>query len=492
MPDAFPVPVLRGAAMEKLRRALPALPAGGAAEGRCKMKGAALASERALIGAIIVDPDRAWREVADLGLVATDFADATNRRAFAAILRLRSAGKPITETTLQDTGLALPELTKLVDAAESAAAARYHATAIRGAALQRRAHDEIRTHGGTPEGLRLALRQIEESLPDVDSGGGFPRIQTAGAFTSEPLQRPPEVIKGALFQGGKLVYGGPSKAFKSWTLLDMCIGVSMGANWLGFETAQGRSLYVNLELIEYSVQQRIKAITSSRAASVPDALHVWNLRGRARPLPELLGELKSQIKGEGFSLIVIDPIYKCLQGRAENDTGDIGTMLGEIEAVALETGAAVAFGAHFAKGNAAGKVSMDRISGSGVFARDPDAILTATPHREEGCFTVDCTLRDFAQVAPFGVRWTYPRMTRDATLDPLELLQPKTGRPSAYSVHDVLRHIGTDPQSLKDWQRRCQEDGGISRMTFFRLKREALQRGVVTQTESGLWHTPIK
>jgi len=37
--------------------------------------------------------------------------------------------------------------------------------------------------------------------------------------------------------------------------------------------------------------------------------------------------------------------------------------------------AASVFGAHFSKGNQAGKESIDRISGSGVFARDPDTIL---------------------------------------------------------------------------------------------------------------------
>lgn len=451
--------------------------------------------ERALAGGLLFRPQECLAELQGAGLTGGAFINHDCKAVFETATRLAAEGAPLNTASLKlASGLSQATVEALLEVGCLAGEARYYASKITEAQAFRRAVKMVTDAKGTGlEGLRLALEKIMQGLPETDqSGGGFPRIQTAGAFTSESLKRPPEVIKGALFQGGKLVYGGPSKAFKSWTLLDMCVGVATGQNWLGFETAQGRSLYVNLELIEYSVQQRINAITAARALQVPEALHVWNLRGKPRPLPELLTELKAQIRGEGFSLIVIDPIYKCLQGRAENDTGDIGAMLGEIEAVTLETGAAVAFGAHFAKGNASSKVSMDRISGSGVFARDPDAILTATPHREEGCFTVDCTLRDFAQVAPFGVRWTYPRMTRDATLDPLELLQPKTGRPSAYSVHDVLRHIGTDPQSLKEWQRRCQEDGGISRMTFFRLKREALQRGVVTQTESGLWHTSIK
>lgn len=444
--------------------------------------------ERALIGAVLADPERVYPIVAKRNLSVDAFSDEEARQAWGAILRLSDAGNPVDAVTVaSESGLPALTLQAMIDAGIPAHC-EYHATAIRNAHFQRQAVAAIKADGDSPEGLRLACQRITAALPtDASGGGGFPRIQTASSFTAAPLPRPKEIIKGVLFQGGKLVYGGPSKSFKTYTLLDMCIGVATGQNWLGFETARGRSLYVNLELIEYSVQQRITAITSARAERMPEELHVWNLRGRARPLPELLAELKTQIRGEGFSLIVIDPVYKCLCGRAENDTGDIGLMLAEVEAVAFETGAAVAFGAHFAKGNASAKISMDRISGSGVFARDPDAILTATPHKEEGCFTVDCTLRDFSPIMPFGVRWTYPRMTRDATLDPLELLQPKTGRPSAYSVHDVLRHIGTDPQSLKDWQRRCQEDGGISRMTFFRLKREAVQRGVVTQTEVGLW-----
>jgi len=39
----------------------------------------------------------------------------------------------------------------------------------------------------------------------------------------------------------------------------------------------------------------------------------------------------------------------------------------------VKTGAAVGFGAHYSKGNQAGKEAIDRVSGSGVFARDPIA-----------------------------------------------------------------------------------------------------------------------
>ena len=40
--------------------------------------------------------------------------------------------------------------------------------------------------------------------------------------------------------------------------------------------------------------------------------------------------------------------------------------------VAVQTGAAIALVHHFAKGNATRKRAQDRLSGNGVFARDPD------------------------------------------------------------------------------------------------------------------------
>jgi len=135
---------------------------------------------------------------------------------------------------------------------------------------------------------------------------------------------------------------------------------------------------------------------------------------------------------------VPDPIYKTLQGRDENAAGDVGQVCNEIEAVAVQTGAAVAFGAHFAKGNAAAKQAIDRISGSGVFARDPDTIITATPHEEEDCFTVDMILRNFPPPGGFAIRWRYPRMVRDASLDPENLRKPgkKKERPGVDTLFE--------------------------------------------------------
>lgn len=300
----------------------------------------------------------------------------------------------------------------------------------------------------------------------------LPAIIDAATFTATPMPEPPQVVAGVLHRGSKAVYGGSSKTFKTWTLLDLCIAVSTGGDWLGFKTTQGPVLYMNFELQPFAVHNRLLTIAEARGCEVPHALRLWNLRGFGRPLSMLLPDLLRQIGGEGYALIVPDPIYKTMAGRNENDAGDIGELCGEIETVAVDTGAAVAFGAHFAKGNASGKEHLDRVSGSGVWARDPDSIITATTHEMEGCFSVEMTLRNFPPPKPFVIRWDFPCMQRDDDLDPSALRQPKSGRSVEFPVETIVEHL-TVPMTPTAWLKACQDESSISRRTFFRRVEQA-------------------
>jgi len=314
----------------------------------------------------------------------------------------------------------------------------------------------------------------------------LPKIVDAESLTSESIQEPDQVIEGVLHRGSKAVFGGPSKAFKSWTLLDLCLAVSTGSDWLGFTTTPGKVLYINFELQKFAVTKRIKAIAESRDCEINKNFHVWNLRGFSRPLSQLIPELLKQIEGEEYSLIIPDPIYKTLSGRNENDAGDIGAVCNEIESMAVQTGAAVAFGAHFAKGNASGKEHIDRVSGSGVWARDPDSIITATSHEMEGCFSVEMTLRNFPPPEPFVIRWEYPQMRRDDNLDPKALKQPRNGRTPEHSVSDILEHL-SEPMTVSTWQKACKSEAGISEASFYRRFKEAKFNREVEKS-GNLWH----
>jgi hypothetical protein len=305
----------------------------------------------------------------------------------------------------------------------------------------------------------------------------FPRIVDAASFTAAEIEEPPELVRGVIHKGSKVVFGGPSKAFKSWTLLDLSLSVANGAPWFGFETVQDRVLYINFELQPFAVQRRLQAIARARGMEVPHNLHIWNLRGHSCPLTKLLPELLRRAEGEGYGLIIPDPIYKTLDGRDENAAGDIGKVCNELEQVAVQTGAAVAFGAHFAKGNASGKESIDRISGSGVWARDPDSIMVATPHEAEGCFSIEMTLRNFAPPPPFVVKWEFPLMTRDEDLDPARLKQPK-GKRGGAPVRPEIESLIPSALALLN--------GKLMNVTNFKAK---LQRIADTQARARQLHS---
>lgn len=316
--------------------------------------------------------------------------------------------------------------------------------------------------------------------PSLNPPPRFPPIVKAKDLCHGLIVEPPELIEGVLHQGSKMIYGGPSKSFKSWALLDLCISVAAGVPWLGFNTIQRRTLYVNLELQDFAVKKRIRAVCNAKGIPVPDLFNVWNLRGDSCPLNQILPELLAQIEGEEHGLVVPDPIYKTLAGRDENSAGDIGQVCNEIEQVAVRTGAAVAFGAHFAKGDASKKESIDRIAGSGVFARDPDSILVATYHEEKDSLTISTILRNFPPVEDFVVKWNFPLLTPNPALDPADIR--KGGRTEEFTADRLLGCLKDGATSL-EWQKAALETLGCARATFHRKRVGLEKRNLVVVTD---------
>jgi hypothetical protein len=241
--------------------------------------------------------------------------------------------------------------------------------------------------------------------------------------------------KGAILrQKRKLVIGGGSKMGKTWALCDLALAVASGGLWLGkYKCEQGAVLYVNLELDGCTAGRRMEWIASFRGLTedeqlpqpVSDNLLTWNLRGKCYDLSIMLSSARQRLKDvpEGLKLIILDPIYKTYGGRDENSAGDMASLMLELEQFADDCSAAIAFAAHFSKGNQAAKSAMDRISGSGVIARDPDAIVTFTDHEDEGCFVMEASLREFAPVPAAVFEWACPVLNPRDDLDASKLRQ---------------------------------------------------------------------
>lgn len=237
------------------------------------------------------------------------------------------------------------------------------------------------------------------------------------------MQRYPVLIDGLLHRGTKMVLGGGSKSYKTWTLLNLAACVASGTPWFGRECVQtGKDvIFLNFEVPHEFFLQRVKSVCEAMGIDFPHNLKVWSLRGVCNDLSVLLQVIDQRMQKDNLAMMCIDPIYKALGDRDENSAGDIGLLMNEVEALVEKTGAAVAFGAHYSKGNQAEKDPLDRISGSGVFARDPDTIMGLTAHEEDNCFTVHAALRNFSGIDPFVVKWDFPLFRLQDDLNPNDL-----------------------------------------------------------------------
>ena len=188
------------------------------------------------------------------------------------------------------------------------------------------------------------------------------------------------LITGVLRKGHKMLLAGPSKAGKSFALIELCIAIAEGRPWLGrFSCAQGKVLYINLELDRASCLHRFKDVYTALGLPPQNLrnIDIWNLRGASVPMDKLAPKLIRRAGKKGYTAVILDPIYKVITGD-ENSADQMAKFCNQFDLVCRELDCAVIYCHHHSKGAQGGKRSMDRASGSGVFARDPDAMLDMT------------------------------------------------------------------------------------------------------------------
>jgi len=308
----------------------------------------------------------------------------------------------------------------------------------------------------------------------------LPPVQFLREFVETVRPPPPQVIEGILHQGCKMILGGTSKSNKSWCLLDLAISVASGQNWWGRRCLKMPVVYINLELHDWAIGQRINSICSARpeCRELGGSLALWNLRGRSADLSLLRPELERELARHQFGLIILDPAYKLLGDRDENANGEIASLMNEFEHLAQSSGAAVVVAHHFAKGDSTGKSAIDRMSGAGAWARDPDSIMVLTPHEEENCFTVSTILRNLPQVPEFVLQWDYPLMRMADDLDPGSLRRPQAKNKICTDREFVEAYIPETPSSRKKIVEEA-EKNDISAPTVDRYLRRLSEAGVI-------------
>ncbi len=344
---------------------------------------------------------------------------------------------------------------------------------------------------------------VTDELPDMES---------LSAYKDAPPKLPEELIGGILRRGHKMLISGSSKAGKSFLLMELCVALAEGRPWLGFPCKKGRVLYVNLEIDPASAVNRFLKIYE--ALGIPpknmDSIVLWNLRGHAVPLDQLVPKLIRRVRDRHFDAIIIDPIYKVITGD-ENNASEMGAFCNQFDKICTATGCSAIYCHHHSKGAQGMKKAMDRASGSGVFARDPDAQLDMIQLelsediennvRDGGAtaWRLESSLREFPNIKPVNFWFEYPihkvdangslgTMPAQGTLQAGRLRNPKCK--SADSAADEFRTafdaLNMDGRvTVKDM---AEYMGLIDKTIYSRLKKMgdefSLDKGVIVKTAS--------
>ena len=239
------------------------------------------------------------------------------------------------------------------------------------------------------------------------------------ADASDPSTLPPVLIDTILHKGCKMILSGSSKAGKTLALMHLGLAAANGLSWMGHKINQEcKVVYLDFELVPRLAKERIKSIVQhpdNKYSPTKNYLYC-GLRGQNRSLDELALHIQN-IKDFNPDLVIVDPFYKLGGEYDENDAGSVSAVLNKMERFSEQLGCAFVYAHHFSKGNKSETDHIDRASGSGVFARDPDAILTLTPHEEEYHLVLEGTLRNFPTPDKQVVEFAWPNFIHKPDLE---------------------------------------------------------------------------
>lgn len=315
----------------------------------------------------------------------------------------------------------------------------------------------------------------------------WPQIKSYGELARERLNEPDVLIEGILHRGGKLLLGGGSKSYKSWSLIDLALSIYTGTEFWGQKCNKAKVLFINFEIQEWSFRNRLADVIKAKGLTEEQVkdFDVWTLRGHAADLTLIRPMIEKHIEGKGYQAIILDPNYMLMGERDENNAGDMASLMNEFEALAVRHDLSVILSHHFSKGNKSGAESIDRFSGSGVFARNPDTLVVLTAHEEdERSFTCEITLRNFPPVDSFVVQWHYPLFKTNYNLNP-----DKLKRPNTHKSFDDKRLLGE--MGCKDWVanqlvKHLSEKLSVAERTIYRHIERLTKAGKILK-ENGLY-----
>ncbi len=225
------------------------------------------------------------------------------------------------------------------------------------------------------------------------------------------IKSSPVLIEGILRENSVMVLAGEPKIGKTMLLLQLAGAFSTGGEWLNRRVRCKKCLFVNLEVDPSIIIDRIDDISKYMALN-EDNIYLANLRGCELNYEDLIKAIVNNTV-DGVDVIMIDPIYK-LFGGDENSPKEVIRLISLIDEHFLRKGKTVIFTHHYNKANTS--KSINRVSGSSVFTRYPEAVLGLSKLNKNEIL-INYHLRSFESPADEIYKFKYPLYVFDRKIN---------------------------------------------------------------------------
>ncbi len=424
-------------------------------------------AERGVLGSLLLDAPRVSALCTAAEVAADWFYVPAHQRLFAVLSAMRPERIDLLTIgeELKARGVLEPIgghsfLERLVDATPTPAHAQYYlgllADQYRRRLLMQAAYQTLAdVAGATPlEAILEQQAELQRRL-SAQTAAGTRAVDAAHMVQSDPPAVDP--ILGELFdRGDKVPIIGSSKARKSFFALQLALCLASGrGEFLRWKLPRPRRvLILQFEVKEAHYHRRVHHLAQAlqlTANDLGDRLAVASLRGHECP-PALMLTLARRHRAE---VIIMDPLYKLATGD-ENLAADMKPLLAFFDQLAEEIGAAVLYVHHNPKGTAGDREARDRGAGSGVIARDFDACIYLTEHRDHApdaeWLVVETLLRNYAPQTPFVIGWEEGRFAVVDQVEPVVKTSANrntSGRLAAVPADEVVLQVVAE--QCKPW-----------------------------------------
>jgi hypothetical protein len=265
-------------------------------------------------------------------------------------------------------------------------------------------------------------------------------INAADWLDTEP-DEPDQILTDTIDTRDKLAIIGSSKMRKTFFLLQLLLCLAAGRDFLSWRVPKPRRVvHIQYEIQPKHYHRRLKKMCRAMgitATDLGDRFHIVNARGANLSGLQGIEKISRLVDSYNPEIISFDPLYKVAVG-AENNSEDGKIILNAFDGLIEQTGAAVAYVHHDAKGFSGDRDIRDRGAGSNVIGRDYDACITMTPHvSETDAAVIEIMLRNYRPQEPFTALWTEDEVTGGYKFDLREEIAPTKKTSSNRKAKDL-------------------------------------------------------